>query len=135
MFTGNIEYSRQIYKVDKVLKSYTVFRLVSVVDSKTIKLGVLVRLEPFRGKSNSTGANRFLRSHNGNKWADKTITGLRPTEINNVFYGDHNNGQKNLLLFQFSKDGEHLVIDYFNGFYPFNPTTANELISNHSFLY
>jgi hypothetical protein len=81
------------------------------------------------------GANLILRAHNGKKWADKTITGLRPTEIHNVYYGDHNNGQKNLILFQFSDDEEHLVIDYFNGFYPFNPTMSNDLINNHSFSY
>ena len=135
MFTGKIEYQRHIYKVEKVLPSYTVYGLVDVSNTERIKMSGFVRLEPFRGKSNTLGASRILRGYEGARWAKKTITGLRPTTKDGVYYGDHKNGCKNLLLFQVSESGDTLIIDYFNGFYPFNPTMCFDLIQNHKFYY
>ena len=135
MFTGNIEYIRHIYKVDKALASYTVYGLTDVSNPERIKFSPFIRLEPFRGKSNTSGANLILRGRDVTRWAKKTITGLRPTIHDSIYYGDNKENSKSLLLFQISDSGETLIVDYFNGFYPYNSNMLNELIRNHKFYY
>lgn len=134
MFTGSPEYIRHIYQVDKVLKSYTVYSLKSASDSSRIKLTPSVRLEPFRGKSNTSGVSVLLRDREPHRWAKNTLTGLRPTSCKSVYYGDHINGnQKNLMLFKLTDNSRTLIVDYFNGFYPNHKGILDAIIQNHNF--
>lgn len=135
MFTGNIEYIRHIYKVEKVLPSYTVFGLVDVSNTERIKIPSFLRIEPFRLNTNTHGTSLILRGREYAKWASKTITGLRPTTKDGVYFGTHTNNLPNLMLFQISECGDTLIIDYFNGFYPSSPRKCFGLIENHRFYY
>jgi hypothetical protein len=133
MFTGTPEHIRHFYEVENVLKSYTVYSLKNVSDSNRIKLTGLVRLEPFRGKSNTSGVRILLRGRERNRWAKNSLTGLRPTSMESVFYGDHLiNGKKSLLLFRLEDNSRVLIIDYFNGFYPNHMGILNAMIQNHN---
>ena len=135
MVTG-IDYIRHIYKVDRVLKSYTIYELQSVSQrQKNTRplLSHILRIEPFRGKSNATGIEELLRLREPSRWAEKSLTGLRATIKSRVFRGDQNNGLKNLLLIQLSESRDLVVIDYFRGFYPHNPQVLNDLILTHKF--
>jgi len=134
MFTGKLEYIRLIYKVERRLKSYTIFGLIKASSTQRIKISTFVRLEQFRGKSEQ-GANLILRGRDATKWAAKTITGLRPTNTKRVFYGDNKDGNKNLMLFQFSDNEDTMIIDYFNGFYPFNPSILHKMVQDYQFYF
>lgn len=147
MVTG-IEYRRHIYKVGKSLKSYTIYELETV---QNVASGILtlsdallpqaVRIELYRNKGNSYGITECLRGRNDKRWAknasDGLFTGLRPMQFGNesrtVFRADDNSGNKSLLLVQVLEDIDTLVIDYFRGFYPFNPQVLKDLMNIHRF--
>lgn len=134
MFTGTPEYIRHIYQVDKVLRSYTVYSLKEVSDSSRVKLSDLVRLEPFRGKSHTSGVCVLLRDREPNRWSKNSLTGLRPTDRNAVYYGDHVNGnQKSLILFKLVNNSTKMIVDYFNGFYPNHKGILAAIIQHHNF--
>lgn len=129
MFAGKPEYQQLIYKVEKLLKSYTVYELISDDQPQRRKLSERIRIEPFQGKSNTTGIDAILRGREATRWAKNTITGLRPTHQKNVFYGDcKTNGKKELILFRFDDDRTQLVIEYYHGFYPNTPKILFDLI-------
>jgi hypothetical protein len=120
MFTGTITNSTQlVYKVSKVLKSYTVFELDYSIPAKGI-LTPLIRIEKYRGYSNAKDVEYYLRTKDNSNWNKcKYITGLKSTQSKNIYYGDHfDNGNKSLMIFEFSEDQSTLIIHYFIGHYP-----------------
>lgn len=56
-----------------------------------------------------------LKIRQGNKWS-KQITGLFPTIMEGVYFGD-TNGKSNLVVVQFSDDGTKLRLHFFENFY------------------
>ena len=123
--TGNApDYIRHTYKVLKVLKSYTIFELVKVERNINLLTDV-IRIEKFRGKSNATNIEHYLRLRNTSNWNKcEKVTGLRPTKINGLFYGDRRVKnkfsiiKKTLLIFIVPNDPKTLIIDVYRGFYP-----------------
>lgn len=124
---GNVpDYIRHIYKVERELKSYTTYTIDEVKGSK-ILLTDLIRIETFRGRSNTHGIDVYLRLRNTSNWSKcSLVTGLRPISKKGVYYGDcitpHviGNEKKSLLLFRYSSCGKYLFIDVFRDFYPYH---------------
>ena len=118
--TGNVKYIRHIYKVERAKKVYTVYQLEP--NATPPVLTDFIRIEQFRRFSNGTGFSEYLRLRNTSNWkTSEQVTGLRPTNGPNIFYGDRiHSGKKNLIVFKFSKDKEYLLIDYYKGYYPTN---------------
>jgi len=116
--TGNVEIIRHSYKVCKALKSYTVYELAE--PHQRTELTELIRIEKFRYFSNGSGFDDYLRLRNTNNWKTcEQVTGLIKTEYPGLFFGDRiHSGTKNLLIFQFSKDNQRLIIDYYTKYYP-----------------
>ncbi len=134
MYTGNIEYIRFEFKEVKRLKSYTVY--CQDWSCRVNRIPSTIRLEPFRGLSDSTGITHYLRAKEPTRWAEKTLSGIRPIEVKNASYSDLRTGnKKELLLCQFSDGGDQLVIDYFRGFYPKYPAIREDIIRNHKFKF
>jgi hypothetical protein len=134
MRTFTPEFVRHIYTLDVSLKTYDKYTLSNRLEIGKTKLSDLIRLEPFKKKSNGYGFDTYLRAYNVTKWAEKPITGLRPHSIKNVSYGDHFlRGKKSFLICQLSEDGKTLIIDYFNSFYPRNAVWRTNLLNAHSY--
>lgn len=125
-------YIRHTYIATNELKSYTVYKLVKTTGKENL-LTYLLRIEKFRGKSNSDA----LRLRTTPNWFDcKLITELRPTIKDNLFYGDWRPTEKSktvktLLIFSFSKNRNKLFIDVYSGFYPFNNGILQNIISTY----
>ena len=118
--TGNApDYIRHTYKVSKKLKSYTIFELVKV-EGNTNLLTDVIRIEKFRGKSNAANIEHYLRLRNKTNWNKcEMVTGLRPTKIRNLYYGDRRRqNKKSLLIFIVPNNPETLIIDVYRVFYP-----------------
>jgi hypothetical protein len=123
---GNVpNYVRHVYKVERELKSYTIYVIDEVKGSKML-LTDLIRIETFRGKSNTHGIDVYLRLRDNSNWSKcSLVTGLRPISKEGVYYGDCNtphvigNEKKTLLLFRYSPCGKYLFIDVFSDFYPY----------------
>ena len=118
--TGNApEYIRHTFKVSKTLKSYTIFELVKV-EGNTNLLTDVIRIEEFRGKSNAANIEHYLRLRNTSNWNKcEMVTGLRPTKIKGLFYGDRRTmSKKHLLIFITPNDPNTFIIDVYRGFYP-----------------
>jgi hypothetical protein len=136
--TGNApQYIRHTYNVSNELKSYTVYELVKVVGNKNLLTDIL-RIEEFRGKSNASNINDYLRIRNCSNWSKcEQITGLRPTVKEGLFYGDwrkldkSETIKKTLLIFLFSTDRKKLFIDVYRGFYPINPALLQNIINTY----
>lgn len=132
--TGNVpDYIRHTYKVSNKLKSYTVYGL-SHVDWNKNKLTDIIRIEKFQGKSNATNIEDYLRLRNTSNWSKcKMITGLRPTKIDGLFYGDwlQTSNKKTLLIFMFLNDRKTLIIDVYRGFYPNHNGILQNIISTY----
>lgn len=129
MSSQGYDYIRHIYKVEKVLSSYTIYGLVEASNTLCIKLSTFVRLERFRGNPKESSLQLLLRGRDATKWASRSITGLYPILQTNLFYGAHKtNGSKNLLVINIYDDT--MVIDYFNGFYPRNNQALGHIIDN-----
>jgi len=123
--TGNTpQYIRHTYKVSNELKSYTVYQLAEVVGYKNLLTDIL-RIESFRGKSNASKIDDYLRLRTTTNWnKSQLVTGLRLTLIEGLYYGDmlkvdkSDTLKKSLLIFLFSADRKTLFIDVYRGFYP-----------------
>jgi len=126
MNTGNVNFVRHTYKVSKELKSYTVYELDEVNYSEKL-LTDIIRIEPFLNYSQAKNFNDYFRIKNTSNWKNSSlITGIKPTSIENLFFGDCSktnligNTKKSLLLFYFDNDKRTLIIDVFRDYYPYN---------------
>jgi hypothetical protein len=141
MNTGNTpQYNRYTYFLSNELQSYLVYQLDTQKqqDATKILLTDTLRVEVFQNKSFATNINEYLRLRNTNNWATcEKVTGLRPTENPNVFYGDwlkkDTKGQttKTLLIFQYSDNKNNLNIDVYNGFYPNHRGILNNILKSY----
>lgn len=130
---GNAQFVRHVYKVEKVLKTYTVYQL-DKVQQGTNRLTEKLRIELFRGYSEATDIKYYLRLRDTGNWDScEKVTGLRPTNLPQVFHGNRKKGTKSLLLFQFSKDRQTLIIDVFPAFYPTHKGILIKIIQNHPY--
>ncbi len=130
---GNAQFIRHIYKVEKALKTYTVYQL-DTVQQGTNQLTEKLRIEQYRGYSASTGITHYLRLRDTGNWDScEKVTGLRPCTRPNVYHGNRKKGVKSLLVFQFSQDGQTLIIDVFRAFYPNHRGILSKILNNHQY--
>lgn len=114
------DFYTHIFDLTHEVKSYSVFTYNSVKSSNTQLLTEKLRIELYRGKSNATGINTYLRLRTSTNWQMcEQVTGLRPTKNRNIFYGDRiQKGKRNLLVFEYLNNGKTLKIDVYRSFYP-----------------
>lgn len=130
---GNAKFVRHIYKVERALKSYRVYRLEST-QFGSAKLTSELRIEKFRGYSAAKGITHYLRLRNTSNWATcEKVTGLRFAGKKGVYEGNRNNGSKSLILFQFQPDSNQLIIDVFPEFYPSHKGILQKIVETHSY--
>ena len=148
MITGNKnpDYIRHVYKVNRELKSYTIYQIVEIVNEKN-QLTDLIRIEKYNNKSNATGITDYLRLRTTTNWdSSEKVTGLRPTSNPNLFYGDRRKPyeldalkgakpeqsepiKRTLLMFLYSEDRQTLYIDVYRGFYPIHKGILQNIIT------
>lgn len=130
---GNANYFRHVYKLDRALKSYSVYQL-DKENTPTNLLTDILRIEEYRNKSNATNIKDYLRLRTSSNWkTGEQVTGLRPFK-DQIFYGDRKeNDKKSLLIFQFNKDRTILFIDVFRAFYPFNRGMLGNILKGHKY--
>jgi len=134
MNTGNENFVRHIYQVNKELKSYTIYQLVEVKKNTNL-LTDLIRIEPFLNKSRANNFNDYFRIRNNSSWQKSNlITGLKPTTTKGLFFGDCSkvgiigNTKKSLLLFYYVPNTNQLIIDVFTDYYPYNDYLLQNLL-------
>ena len=134
MNTGNENFVRHIYQVNKELKSYTIYQLVEVKNNTNL-LTDLIRIEPFLNKSRANNFNDYFRIRNNSSWQKSNlITGLKPTTTKGLFFGDCSkvgiigNTKKSLLLFYYVPNTNQLIIDVFTDYYPYNDYLLQNLL-------
>ena len=123
--TGNVSFVRHVYKVQRELKTYTIFELETCIqqtEPTTPILTDIIRVEVFRGFSFGKGFLHYLRIRNATAWSKcQQITGLFPTDNELLFHGNRlQYGKKHLIFFIYSPDKQKLCIDYYPNFYPNN---------------
>lgn len=128
---GNkLAFIRHRYKIASSLKSYAVYNLDSTTGGNL--LTDVLRVEKFNGKSNATNIDQYLTLRTSTNWEkSQKVTGLRPSKVRGVFYGDHptlRKSRKSLIVFVFSDDRARLTIDVYPGFYPFTRGALLNLI-------
>jgi len=107
-----------IYKIDKVMKTYTQYTLLNC--EKPL-LTELIRIEENNGYNSISGANLLLKIRNASNWKNCSITGLRPTKQSNFYYADLLiNKKKSLIICYLSTDRETIKILVCPEWYPFN---------------
>ena len=57
------QYFRHLYKVERELKNYAIYSLDKVEHTKNL-LTPFIRIEKFRGRSNTHGVSEYLRLQN-----------------------------------------------------------------------
>lgn len=131
--TGNAQYFRHVYKLDRALKTYSVYQL-DKEHTPTNLLTDILRIEEYRNKSGATGIKDYLRLRTSTNWkTSEQVTGLRPFK-EQIYYGDRKrNGKKSLLIFQFNNDRSRLYIDVFRAFYPFNKGMLQNTLKGHKY--
>lgn len=123
METGTVrkpDFYTHIFDLTHEVKSYSVFTYNTAKSCTTQLLTEVLRIEQYRGKSNATGIETYLRLRTTTNWqTGEKVTGLRSTKKPNIFYGDRViNGKCNLLVFEYLNNGKTLKIDVYRAFYP-----------------
>lgn len=125
---SEVEFARFKFQLIHRVKTYSVFEVYEKENGNPNKLTDVIRIEQFRGKSNSFGIDSYLRLRDCSAWSKCTIvTGLRFYQ-DGSYYGDDRRGEKSLILFHFLNDGKTLIVDYFSSFYPYSPQLKYLLI-------
>jgi len=99
--TGNVTSIRHSYKVERVKKVYTVYRLE--LSQENLILSESIRIEQFRNFSKEGGFDHNLRLKNTTSCkASELVKGQKKIVIPNVFLGDRMyGGKKHLVVFKF----------------------------------
>jgi len=80
-----------------------------------------VKIEDFQGYSNGKDFNLYFRIKDQSSWSkSEAVTGLYPTGIASVYFGNRRKGNtRTLLVFKFNHQDETLtVLEYPQGYYP-----------------
>lgn len=136
MNTGNVrtpDFYTHIFDLTHQVKSYSVFTYNFTKSSNIQLLTERLRIELYRGKSNATNIETYLRLRTSTNWQTcEQVTGLRPTKSNNVFYGNRKiNGKRNLLVFEYLDNGKTLKIDVYRVFYPNTPKILQDILKRN----
>lgn len=140
VFNGNAtatartpDFYTHIFDLTHEVKSYSVFTHNSAKLHNFQLLTEVIRIELYRGKSNATNIETYLRLRTSTNWKTcEQVTGLRPTKNPSVFYGDRKvNGKRNLLVFEYLNNGKTLKIDVYRAFYPNTPTVLQNILKRN----
>lgn len=140
VFNGNTtaivrtpDFYTHVFDLTHQLKSYSVFTHDITKSSNIQLLNEVIRIELYRGKSNATNIETYLRLRTSTNWQTcEMVTGLRPTKNRNVFYGDRKvNGKRNLLVFEYLNNGKALKIDVYRAFYPNTPKILQDILKRN----
>jgi|SRR5690606_24902979 len=138
VFNGNTtartpDFYTHIFYLTHEVKSYSVFTHNFVKSSNIQLLTEVIRIELYRGKSNATNIETYLRLRTSTNWQTcEQVTGLRPTKNRNVFYGDRKvNGKRNLLVFEYLNNNKTLKIDVYRAFYPNTPKILQDILKRN----
>jgi len=123
------------YRLTKELKTSIHFG-IQEFQSLIYPFTNLIRLEIDQGYSKAKGVDYWLRIRNCNNWKKcDLITGVKPTGLKSVFYGDHKPNGKTLIVFQFSPCKKELVIDYFKSQKSTRLDTLQNYLQTHPFKF
>ena len=126
--THSLNFTRYVYSLHYACEYYNEFKLehrtikYSTIAPNRFDLALRIQLERYKGiNSKSKGIKYYLSHFEGNRMKD--LTGLRPTQLNNIFYGDLKYTDalgkviKVLILVQILPENEELIADIFDWFY------------------
>lgn len=124
------EFKRHLYSVSQTLE--TVIHYEQLQENSNNLLTEKIKFSKDRGFSQASGILYWLHFREKTKWG-RQLTGLRPYK-ENIFYGDIIiNGTKSLLIFQFKKEKDKLIIDVFRGFYPLRKGILTKILKTHPY--
>ncbi|SHM05177.1 hypothetical protein [Flavobacterium xinjiangense] len=134
------DFYRHVYRICNKVKSYTTYELAELPKGLNF-LSDFLRIEPYQGKSQTKGVSICSRLRTTSNWTtSKDVTGLRPTDIKGVYYGDRlRNDIKTLLIFRFMEKknglfGEseiRLNIDVYPHYYPRHKEILQNIINTY----
>lgn len=119
------------YEISKELTSYNIYTINQSSTPLKIPFTEQIRIENFRGFSNGSGFNKYLRFKDCSNWnKSEQVTGLFPYK--SIFYGNRRVGNvKSLIVFVFDTDTKNLKIDYYENFYP-NKDKLNSILDTYN---
>lgn len=149
METANINYTRGIYNLSKMLENedrYYTLENKDLLNSECLNTEFLKVERRNHFNSDTLEFYYFLRFRTCTNWQRCKKTGLAVTGINNVFHGNistvielqqqKENGKlfenpKDFVIAQFIKDNKILIIDIFENFYPVNYDARICFVNEH----
>ena len=90
------------------------FELLEIKNGNNL-LTTKINLSKDRGFAKSN-PDYWVKIWKGNKWSEKTLTGLFKTKTPNVFFG-YKGKKEHLILFKFSNDSITITVYYFENFF------------------
>ncbi|WP_203229473.1 hypothetical protein [Aureibaculum marinum] len=149
MKTGNLKYTRKIYKLDSVSigNKYRTYK----TNKPNNLFTNIIRIEKDNGyHDRSRFFEHWLYFRNDTNWKRCTKTGLAKTVKPNVYEGNISEliklktknhkgkdweNEKHFLIVQFSIDFKTIVVDIFQNFYPRSKILIEHLINEHNLHY
>lgn len=124
----DIEYSLFHYRQSHQMESYRNYDLVDSITNYPDTLTNTIRIEEYRGKSDSRGIEYYFRLKDNEHWNKcSLITGLREV-TRGTYYGDDCRSGKSQMFFYFANDDEFLVIAYLHSYFDNKPSHRDWLI-------
>jgi len=102
------------------------FELLEIKNGSNL-LTTKINLSKDRGFAKSN-PDYWIKIWQGNKWSEKTLTGLFKTNLPNVFYG-YKGKKEHLIIFKFSKHSETVTIYFFENFFTNDLTNVLDIIN------
>lgn len=120
-----------VFKIAKENKTSTIFERQSLPPRHTF-ITSTVKIEDFQGYSRGKDFNLYFRIKDQSSWSkSEAITGLFPTGISSVYFGNRRKGNtRTLLVFKFEHARDELtVLEYPHDFYP-NRAKIDDIVRN-----
>ncbi len=120
-----------VFKIAKENKTSTIYERQSSPPRHTF-ITSTVKIEDFQGYSRGKDFSLYFRIKDQSSWSkSEAITGLFPTGISLVYFGNRRKGNtRTLLVFKFDHDIDQLtVLEYPHGFYP-NRAKIDDIVRN-----
>jgi hypothetical protein len=124
----NIQYHRHGYVATRHNKRETIYSRINFPEIVS-ELTPTVRIEDFKGFSKAKDFHLYFRIKNDSHWIkSKAITGLYPTKVESVYYGNVVVDEvKTLIMFRLTEAGEYLDVFTFPFAYLPNIRTINRI--------
>ncbi len=114
------------YLLDEVKKTFAQYK--KTTQEKPL-LSDLIRIEPNNGYNAIKVTNELLRVRDTDVWRKCSITGLRPTKIDNYYYGDLQiQSVKSLCIIHYPKHQNKIEIRVFPQYYPYQVGMLHKIV-------